>query len=104
MKTKKKKNDFEEIIKEKKSRSKQPKYRITKLSVGVVSCIIGWTMCFGNTGIVKAEGIQPNAIVLNSEESTSEPETITTEVQPKKIILQKQKLAMMRKLRLLMQL
>ena len=66
MKTKKKKNDFEEIIKEKKSRSKQPKYRITKLSVGVVSCIIGWTMCFGNTGIVKAEGIQPNAIVLNS--------------------------------------
>lgn len=79
MKTKKKKNDFEEIIKEKKSRSKQPKYRITKLSVGVVSCIIGWTMCFGNTGIVKAEGIQPNAIVLNSEESTSEPETITTE-------------------------
>ncbi|WP_037584092.1 DUF1542 domain-containing protein, partial [Streptococcus equi] len=62
-----------------KSSSKKPRYGIRKLSVGVVSCMIGWSIFFGSPVVVQAAELETSLSDTFVEESQKDSDTVAEE-------------------------
>lgn len=52
--------------------TKKPKYRLVKLTVGVVSCLVGWTIWLGPSSMANAAEFQPSSMMNPTTQSVAE--------------------------------
>ncbi|MFQ9333188.1 MAG: YSIRK-type signal peptide-containing protein, partial [Finegoldia magna] len=57
-------------LKKQKGSTRKPKYGTRKLTIGLVSCLLGFTVLFTPTGVKAAEVVENS--VISSEETTDD--------------------------------